>query len=329
LVEGSTEEAMPRPCSADLRERALAACERRDGSRAEIAQRFSVAEATLYAWLGQAREEGRRAAKPARGGRPLLGGAEGRAALAGVLADRRDATLAELADGLAARTGRRWSASALCRALKRLGWPRKKTLRATEQDRADVREERAAWRAAVAAGRLDPAELIFVDESGIDTRMTRRFARAPRGERALGAVPCSRWRRLTLIGAPDLGGLAAVMTVAAATSTAVFRAFVEQVLAPASRDRRGALVVMDNLAPHKAAVVHDAIRAAGPEPRLLPRYSPDLNPIEPCWSKIKTLLRAGEARSLDELDRELPAVLAAVTPADARGWFRHCGYAPD
>jgi transposase len=205
----------------------------------------------------------------------------------------------------------------------------KKTLRAAEQDRADVGEERAAWRAAVASGRLGPAELIFVDESGVDTRMTRRFARAPRGERARGAVPCGRWRRLTLIGALDLGGLAAAMTVVAATSTAVFRAFVEQVLAPALRDRPGTLVVMDNLAPHKAAVVHEAIRAAGLEPRLLPRYSPDLNPIEQCWSKIKTLLRAREARSLDELDRELPAVLAAVTAEDARGWFRRCGYAPD
>ncbi len=120
------------------------------------------------------------------------------------------------------------------------------------------------------------------------------------------------------------------MTVAAATGTAVVRAFVAQVLAPALRDRPGALIVMDNLAPHKAAVVHEALRDAGLEPRLLPRllprYAPDLNPIEPCWSKIKTLLRAKAARSLDELDRELPPVLAAVTPEDARGWFRLCGY---
>jgi transposase len=158
--------------------------------------------------------------------------------------------------------------------------------------------------------------------------MTRRFARARRGERARGAVPSGRWRRLTLIGALGLGGLAAAMTVAAPTTTAVFRAFVEQVLAPALRDRPGALVVMDNLAPHKAAAVHAAIRAAGLEPRLLPRYSPDLSPIEPCWSKVKTLLRAKGARSLDELDRELPAVLAAVTSEDARGWFRSCGYPP-
>src|SRR5215211_3411261 len=124
---------MPRPYSADLRERALVACERREGSRAEVARRFAVGVSTLHDWLRQAREEGRRAAKPARGGRPLLGGGEARAALEGALAERGDATLAErgdatlaeLADGLAARTGRRWSPSALCRALKHLGWPRK------------------------------------------------------------------------------------------------------------------------------------------------------------------------------------------------------------
>jgi len=118
---------MPRPYSADLRERALAACERQEESRAGTARRFVVGVPTLHDWLRQAREEGRRAAKPAaRGGRPLLGGSETRAALEGVLAERGDATLAELADGLAARTGRRWSPSALCRGLQRLGWPRKK-----------------------------------------------------------------------------------------------------------------------------------------------------------------------------------------------------------
>jgi transposase len=120
------EATMPRPYSADLRERALAACERREGSRAAIARRFVVGVSTLRDWLRQAREEGRRAAKPARGGGPLLGGGGARAALERVLAERSDATLAELADGLEARVGRRWSASALSRALARLGWRRKK-----------------------------------------------------------------------------------------------------------------------------------------------------------------------------------------------------------
>jgi transposase len=117
---------MPRPYSADLRERALAACERREGSRAAIARRFVVGVSTLRDWLRQAREDGRRAARPARGGGPLLGGDGPRAALERVLAERSDATLAELADGLEARVGRRWSASALSRALARLGWRRKK-----------------------------------------------------------------------------------------------------------------------------------------------------------------------------------------------------------
>lgn len=205
----------------------------------------------------------------------------------------------------------------------------KKTIRAAEQEeRADVAAERAAWRAALAAGRLAAERVIFVDESGIDTRMTRRFARAPRGQRACGAVPFGRWKRLTLLGALGPEGVVAMMSIAAATTTAVFRAFVEQVLVPALRTRDpGTIVAFDNLAAHKAAVIHESLRAAGCEALLLPRYSPDLNPIELCWSKIKTALRALGARSLDELDRELPAVLDSVTAQDARGWFKHCGYA--
>jgi transposase len=207
----------------------------------------------------------------------------------------------------------------------------KKTIRAAEQEeRADVAAERAAWRAAVAAGQLAPQRLIFVDESGIDTRMTRRFARAPRGQRVCGAVPFGRWKRLTLRGALGPEGVVAGMSVAAATTTAVFRAFVEQVLVPAlSPGGPGTIVAFDNLAAHKAAVIHQALRAAGCQALLLPRYSPDLNPIEPCWSKIKTALRAIGARSLDDLDRELPAVLDSVTAQDARGWFKHCSYAPN
>jgi transposase len=144
---------MPRPYSADLRERALAACERRDGSRAEIARRFSVGVSTLYGWLKQAREEGRRAAKPAAGGGPLLGGDEGCATLKGVLTERGDATLAEVADELAARTGRRWSPSALCRALERLGWPRKKR-RSGPRSRTAALSPRSA---PPGAGRSPPA----------------------------------------------------------------------------------------------------------------------------------------------------------------------------
>jgi transposase len=117
--------------------------------------------------------------------------------------------------------------------------------------------------------------------------------------------------------------------VAAATTTRVFLAFVERVLLPALRRRPGCVVVMDNLAPHKAACVRAAFEAAGVEYRYLPAYSPDLNPIEPAWAKLKAALRRAEARSLDQLDAELPRALARITPSDAQGWFRHAGYMPN
>jgi transposase len=178
-------------------------------------------------------------------------------------------------------------------------------------------------------GQVDPDRLIFLDESGLDTRLTRSHARAPRGRRAMGRVPGGNWRRLTMLGAMARDGLVAVMTVAAATTSAIFLAFVEQVLIPALRARPGAVVVMDNLAPHKAAGVRAALGRAGLEPRYLPAYSPDMNPIEPCWSKLKGALRAAAPRSIDALDTVLPDALDAITPDDARAWFRHCGYRSD
>src|SRR5918997_4456172 len=137
----------------------------------------------------------------------------------------------------------------------------KKTLHASEQARADVAAARAAWRAAV-MGQVDPDRLVFPDESGLDTRLTRPQARAPRRRRAVGRVPGGTWRRPTILGAMARDGSVAVMTVAAATSTAVFLACVEGVLIPARRARPEALVVMDNLAPHKAAGVRAVLGSA-------------------------------------------------------------------
>ena len=173
---------------------------------------------------------------------------------------------------------------------------------------------------------VDPGRLIFVDESGVDTRLTRPCARALRGRRAPGKVPWGHWRRLTIIGALGLEGMVASMSVGAATSTRVSLAFAEQVLAPALRSRPGAIVVMDNLAAPKAEAVRDALAKAGLGHRYLPPYSPDLNPIEPCWSKLKSRLRAKAARTVEALEAELGPALDAITAQDAKGWFRHCGY---
>jgi transposase len=156
--------------------------------------------------------------------------------------------------------------------------------------------------------------------------MTRAHARAPRGRRATGKVPRGRWERLTLIGALALDGVVAAMSVAAATGTAVFLAFVEGVLVPALEDRPHAVVVMDNLGAHKAEAVRGALDRAGLARRYLPPHSPDLNPIEPCWSKLKTRLRAEAARSREALEAALGPALAAITARDARGWFRLAGY---
>jgi hypothetical protein len=187
---------------------------------------------------------------------------------------------------------------------------------------------------------VDPDRLVFLDESGLDTRLTRAYARAPRGRRAVGRIPGGRWRRLTILGAIACDGLVAVMTVAAATSTAVVLAFVEGLLIPAPRARPEVLVGMDNLAPHRAAAVRDALRRADLAHRYLPAYSPDMNHrrrrspggadreavwrIEPAWAKPK--LRAVAPRTIEALDAALPDALRSITPDNARAWFRYCGY---
>lgn len=202
----------------------------------------------------------------------------------------------------------------------------KKTLRAAEQDRPEIAAERARYREQIAAISVD--RLVFVDESGITTKMTRTHARAPRGRRAYGRCPFGSWQRLTVLGALSTEGIGAVMSIEAATSTPVFLADLEQVLVPELKRRKpDAVVVMDNLRPHKAAIVGQVLEAAGFGLIDLPRSSPDLNPIEPGWSKLKTRLRAKAARTIEILDAELGSALHALTPQDAKAFFRHAGYA--
>jgi transposase len=199
-------------------------------------------------------------------------------------------------------------------------------LHAAERDQPDVQAERAAFQAEVAA--LDPERLVFVDESGVLTNMVRLYARAPEGQRAQGSAPAGRWQRLTVLGALGCKGVAAAMTIAAATDTAIFLAFIDKVLIPELRQSRpDAIVIMDNLSAHKAPAVRQHLEAAGLRLLYLPRYSPDLSPIEPMWSKLKTSLRAVAARSLQALEAALPQALNRITPNDATGYFRHCGYA--
>lgn len=155
--------------------------------------------------------------------------------------------------------------------------------------------------------------------------MTRRFGRARRGERVHDAVPKNHGKNITLLGALSCQGIGAVMSVDGPTDTAVFRAYIEQVLVPTLAP--GDVVVMDNLGAHKVKGVREAIEAVGAHLLYLPPYSPDLSPIEPCWSKLKTALRAAKARTRETLEEALKSALDTITAADARSWFRHCGYA--
>ena len=154
--------------------------------------------------------------------------------------------------------------------------------------------------------------------------MTRLRGRSPRGVRCHASAPCGHWQTTTMISSMRLDGTTACMTISGATDTAVFRAYVEEVLCPTLRP--GDLVIMDNLAPHKSAPTLELITQAGAEVLFLPAYSPDLNPIEKMWSKVKASLRSIEARTPDELLPAIAAALAQVTPKDALHWFASCGY---
>ena len=183
-------------------------------------------------------------------------------------------------------------------------------------------EKRQVWRDQVAE--IDPTRFVFVDESGVTRSMTRRYGRAPKGEGVSGAVPLGHWEVTTLIGALSLDGVRASFSVDAATDADIFQVFVEQILRPALRP--GDVVIWDNLPAHKTPELKSKIEAAQANLLPLPPYSPDFNPIEQCWSKVKEFLRAAQARTSEALEQAVAAAFASVTASDARGWFQHCGY---
>ena len=177
------------------------------------------------------------------------------------------------------------------------------------------------------ASRFDARRLVFVDESGFHTSMTRLRARAPRGKRAYGKVPRNRGKNTTLIAAITLqGAMGESMTVEGATDALAFEAYVEHFLAPSLE--KGQVVVIDGLGGHRTQKVRELIQARGADLVFLPSYSPDLNPIEEAFSKIKALVRKEGARVREALVEAIGRALAAVTIEDAAGWFAHAGYRP-
>jgi transposase len=189
---------------------------------------------------------------------------------------------------------------------------------------AQERDEglRALWRWLVS--RFDVRRLVFVDESGMHTSMDRLRSRAPKGERAYGKVPRNRGKNTTLIASMSLSGMGETMCIQGATDAKAFEVYIEHFLAPTLSE--GQVVVLDKLGAHKPQRIRELIEEKGAELVFLPSYSPDLNPIEQAFSKIKNILRKLAARTHEALLEAMEEALSKVTPDDAAGWFDHCGY---
>jgi len=198
----------------------------------------------------------------------------------------------------------------------------KKTLKASEQEREDIAKSRKEWKEFQT--KVDAHRLIFLDESGLKTNMTRLYGRSHQGSRCLDSTPCGRWETVTILSSVRLDGTTESLVFEGAVDRKMFDAYVKDILAPALRP--GDIVVMDNLNAHKSLSARAEIENRQAQMLFLPAYSPDLNPIEKMWSKVKQVLRGLKPRTQLELMSATATALDAVTKDDAQGWFGSCGY---
>lgn len=199
---------------------------------------------------------------------------------------------------------------------------KKKSLTASERETPRVRGLRQRFRRRLR--RWPRPRLKFLDETGVTINLTPRYGRAAPGVRVVEAVPRNYGQHLSLLATLGPQGLSAPMTIEGPVDATVFRRYVERILGPTLLP--GDIVVMDNLAVHKVAGIAERIAARGARVEYLPPYSPDFNPIEQAWSKLKTALRQRKARTRRTLERALTVLLPTISGTDARAWFRHCGY---
>ncbi len=309
-----------RAYSLDLRQRIVEAYDLGEGSVRELAERFAVAPNTVQRYLTRRRVTATVAPASHGGGpRRLLHSADERA-LRALVAEQNDRTDAEYAARLATATGCQASRRTICRAWRRLGFTRKKkTLHATERDRPDVQRMRRAFRCRARRAQVRGRRFLFLDEFGTHLGLTRRYARAPRGQRAVGAVPNNPDPNVTLTLTLGPDGVVTADAFEDATNGERFTDYVRDTLGPELRP--GDIVVADRLGAHRAQAARDAIEARGATYVLLPPYSPDLNPVEEAGAKVKAAVRAANPRTVDALYAALVDAVHAVTPEDAAGWF--------
>jgi len=303
------------PLSQDLRQRILETVERGEESLRQIARRFLVSVSFITRLLQRHRSTGSLQPKPHGGGNPPVLGPEGSERLRELIRERPDATLEELRQ----RLGISCSLMTLSRALRNLGLPlKKKVPRAQEQDSPEVQQKRREFREELTG--IDPHRLVFVDECGANTAMTRTYGRAPVGQRVYTNTP-GRWESITLTCGLRLSGVTAALAFPGATNTDMFENYVEDILVPELKS--GDVVVWDNLTSHKSEEAAEAVAAAGARLVPLPPWSPDLTPIEEMVSKVKGAMRSAAARTTETVYAAFASALHDVTPEDIAGWFRH------
>ena len=310
---------MPKSLSVDLRSRVLAAIDAGLSCR-QAAARFGVSASSAIRWQGMCRSGGDARPKP-QGGDRLSRRTEAHADLIhAALAEVPDMTLPELKTRLAEQ-GAQVSVSALWRFCHRHKITRK-TAHAAEQDRPDVRKRREAW----FEGQLDldPARLVFIDETWASTNMARRYGRALRGWRLRLGVPHGRWKTTTFVAGLRTSGVVAPFVLDGPINRRAFETYVEQVLVPELRS--GDVVILDNLSSHKGARVRALIEAVGASLLYLPPYSPDFNPIENAFAKLKALLRKAAERTVEGLWTAIGCLIETFTPAECANYFAAAGY---
>jgi transposase len=302
------------PYSQDLRQRVLETVRRGEGSLRQIARRFLVSASFITRLLRTHRTTGSLQPKPHGGGHPAALTPEDLERLREVIRQQPDATLEECRQ----RLGASCSLMTISRALNKLGLPRqKKVPRAEEQDSPEVQERRREFCEELAG--IDPRRLVFVDECGANTAMTRTHGRAPRGQRVY-ANTAGRWESITLTCGLRLAGVTAAFTFPGATDTDLFETYVEEVLVPELSP--GDVVIWDNLKPHQSEAAIEAVEAAGARLVPLPPWSPDLTPIEEMISKVKGSMRSAAARTKETVYAAFASALHDVTLENIAGWFQ-------
>jgi len=307
---------MGKPYSMDLRERVVAAV--KGGlSCNRAAKQFGVAISTAINWAKRVRETGSVAPGQIGGHKPKKISGEHRLWLRDRIKNG-DFTLRGLVAELGAR-GLKVDYRSVWEFVhaEKLSFKKK-----PERDRPDVARRRAQW--TKYQDRIEPQRLVFIDETWTKTNMAPLRGWAPRGERLVAKVPQRRWTTTTFVAALRLDRIAAPWLIEGPIDGESFRTYVERVLVPTLRE--GDIVIMDHLGSHKSKAVRELIRAAGAKLFFLPKYSPDLNPIEQVFAKLKHLLRKAAARTVETVCAAIGEILSAYTPQECANYFKNSGY---